>query len=96
MGSAESPPFSHLLLQLQARAQLRLAGLFPSAYWCGQALVDVPLFWTLVCLMFGVVLLFNRTCPLQASTVLSLVSSLRAGKQADTNPPPSFRSEFLH
>ncbi|KFM10359.1 ATP-binding cassette sub-family A member 9, partial [Aptenodytes forsteri] len=33
--------------KLQARAQLRLAGLFPSAYWCGQALVDVPLFWTL-------------------------------------------------
>ncbi|KAM6119100.1 ATP-binding cassette sub-family A member 9-like [Phoenicopterus ruber ruber] len=59
--------------KLRARAQLRLAGLFPSAYWCGQALVDVPLFWTLMCLMFGVVLLFNRICPLQASTVLPLV-----------------------
>ncbi|KFU93491.1 ATP-binding cassette sub-family A member 9, partial [Chaetura pelagica] len=33
--------------KLQARAQLRLAGLFPSAYWCGQALVDVPVFWVL-------------------------------------------------
>ncbi|KFP01465.1 ATP-binding cassette sub-family A member 9, partial [Calypte anna] len=33
--------------KLQARAQLRLVGLFPSAYWCGQALVDIPLFWTL-------------------------------------------------
>ncbi|KFV49627.1 ATP-binding cassette sub-family A member 9, partial [Gavia stellata] len=59
--------------KLQARAQLRLAGLFPSAYWCGQALVDVPLFWTLMCLMFGVVLLFNHICPLQASTVLPLI-----------------------
>ncbi|XP_074778515.1 ABC-type organic anion transporter ABCA8-like isoform X1 [Athene noctua] len=59
--------------KLQARAQLRLAGLFPSAYWCGQALVDVPLLWTLVCLMFGVVVLSNRTCPLQASTVLPLI-----------------------
>ncbi|NXF30466.1 ABCA5 protein, partial [Nyctibius bracteatus] len=37
------------------------------------ALVDVPLFWALVCLMFGVVLLFNRICPLQASTVLPLI-----------------------
>ncbi|KFQ31780.1 ATP-binding cassette sub-family A member 9, partial [Merops nubicus] len=55
-----------------ARAQLRLAGLFPSAYWCGQALVDIPLFWTLVCLMFGVVLLVNRTCPLRASDLLTL------------------------
>ncbi|KFP85918.1 ATP-binding cassette sub-family A member 9, partial [Acanthisitta chloris] len=33
--------------KLQARTQLRLAGLFPSAYWCGQALVDIPFFWTL-------------------------------------------------
>ncbi|NXT38029.1 ABCA5 protein, partial [Pelecanoides urinatrix] len=37
------------------------------------ALVDVPLFWTLMCLMFGVVLLFNHTCPLQASAVLALI-----------------------
>ncbi|NWW85029.1 ABCA5 protein, partial [Rhynochetos jubatus] len=37
------------------------------------ALVDVPLFWTLMCLMFGVLLLFNRTCPLQARTVLPLI-----------------------
>ncbi|NXL28585.1 ABCA9 protein, partial [Glaucidium brasilianum] len=37
------------------------------------ALVDIPLFWTLVCLMFGVVVLFNRMCPLQASTVLPLI-----------------------
>ncbi|NXV31788.1 ABCA5 protein, partial [Rissa tridactyla] len=37
------------------------------------ALVDVPLFWTLVCLMFGIVLLFNRICPLQASSVLLLI-----------------------
>nr|XP_009482737.1 PREDICTED: ATP-binding cassette sub-family A member 9-like [Pelecanus crispus] len=62
--------------KLQARAQLRLAGLYPSAYWCGQALVDVPLFWTLVCLMFGVLLLFNRICPLQASTMLPLIICL--------------------
>uniref|UniRef100_A0A8C3V3Z9 ABC transporter domain-containing protein n=1 Tax=Catharus ustulatus TaxID=91951 RepID=A0A8C3V3Z9_CATUS len=32
----------------KARSQLRLAGLFPSAYWCGQALVDIPLFWSLM------------------------------------------------
>ncbi|NXW47290.1 ABCA5 protein, partial [Nyctiprogne leucopyga] len=37
------------------------------------ALVDVPLFWTLMCLMFGVVLLFNRICPLEATAVLSLI-----------------------
>ncbi|NXP48519.1 ABCA5 protein, partial [Heliornis fulica] len=37
------------------------------------ALVDVPLFWTLVCLMFASMLLFNQVCPLQASTVLPLI-----------------------
>ncbi|NWX42677.1 ABCA5 protein, partial [Steatornis caripensis] len=37
------------------------------------ALVDVPLFWTLMFLMFGVVLLFNHICPLQADTALPLI-----------------------
>ncbi|NXY37325.1 ABCA9 protein, partial [Pomatorhinus ruficollis] len=36
-----------------ARAQLRISGLFPSAYWCGQALVDIPLCWILLFSMFG-------------------------------------------
>ncbi|NXU16096.1 ABCAA protein, partial [Pardalotus punctatus] len=37
------------------------------------ALVDIPLFWTLMSLMFGVLLLVSRTCPLQASGVVSLI-----------------------
>ncbi|XP_041265141.1 ATP-binding cassette sub-family A member 9-like isoform X2 [Onychostruthus taczanowskii] len=36
-----------------AHAQLRISGLFPSAYWCGQALVDIPLCWILLFSMFG-------------------------------------------
>ncbi|NXV01074.1 ABCA9 protein, partial [Cettia cetti] len=36
-----------------ARAQLRISGLFPSAYWCGQALVDIPLCWILLFSMLG-------------------------------------------
>lgn len=95
LGSAAWPLFSHWLSQLQARSQLRLAGLYPSAYWCGQALVDVPLFWTLMCLMFGVILLFNPIFPLESWTVPPLVSILYAGKEAARNPPPSFCSEFF-
>uniref|UniRef100_A0A803XUI2 ABC transporter domain-containing protein n=1 Tax=Meleagris gallopavo TaxID=9103 RepID=A0A803XUI2_MELGA len=60
--------------QTKARAQLRVSGLFPSAYWCGQALVDVPLFWALMCLMFIVVLLFNRICPMEAFIILPMVA----------------------
>ncbi|XP_066188433.1 ATP-binding cassette sub-family A member 9-like [Sylvia atricapilla] len=62
--------------KLQARSQLRLAGLFPSAYWCGQALVDIPLFWSLMCLMFGLLVLFTRICPLEAKAVLTLLICL--------------------
>lgn len=43
----------HVPSQTGARAQLRVSGLFPSAYWCGQALVDVPLCWLLLFSMFG-------------------------------------------
>ncbi|NWI91087.1 ABC8A protein, partial [Pitta sordida] len=37
------------------------------------ALVDVPLFWTLMCLMFGILVLFMQTCPLQASSIPPLI-----------------------
>ncbi|XP_068511598.1 ATP-binding cassette sub-family A member 9-like isoform X1 [Anas acuta] len=59
--------------KVKARAQLRLAGLFPSAYWCGQALVDVPFFWALLCIMFGIILLFSHSCPLHSSTILPMI-----------------------
>ncbi|NXD76771.1 ABCAA protein, partial [Halcyon senegalensis] len=39
--------------KMGTRAQLRISGLFPSAYWCGQALVDIPLCWLLLFLIFG-------------------------------------------
>ncbi|NXM25161.1 ABCA9 protein, partial [Oxyruncus cristatus] len=37
------------------------------------ALVDVPLFWTLLCLMFGLLVVSSRTCPLEASSILLLI-----------------------
>ncbi|NXC57945.1 ABCA5 protein, partial [Aleadryas rufinucha] len=37
------------------------------------ALVDVPLFWSLMCLMFGLLVLFTRICPLEAKAVLTLI-----------------------
>ncbi|NXU54465.1 ABCAA protein, partial [Turnix velox] len=40
--------------KVRARAQLRISGLSPSAYWCGQALVDIPLCWLLLISMFGI------------------------------------------
>ncbi|XP_054831762.1 ATP-binding cassette sub-family A member 10-like isoform X2 [Eublepharis macularius] len=39
--------------KLKIHSQLRVSGLFPSAYWCGQALVDFPLHWIILFLVFG-------------------------------------------
>ncbi|XP_070793819.1 ABC-type organic anion transporter ABCA8-like isoform X2 [Pituophis catenifer annectens] len=36
---------------IRTRSQLRIAGLFPSAYWCGHALVDMPLHFILLVLV---------------------------------------------
>uniref|UniRef100_A0A452THM6 ATP binding cassette subfamily A member 9 n=1 Tax=Ursus maritimus TaxID=29073 RepID=A0A452THM6_URSMA len=35
----------------KAHSQLRISGLYPSAYWFGQALVDIPLYFLILLLM---------------------------------------------
>ncbi|XP_066091781.1 ABC-type organic anion transporter ABCA8-like [Saccopteryx bilineata] len=42
-------------------SQLRISGLLPSAYWIGQALVDVPLYWLIFLLMYLVNLAFSSS-----------------------------------
>ncbi|XP_054834193.1 ATP-binding cassette sub-family A member 9-like isoform X2 [Eublepharis macularius] len=39
--------------KLKIHSQLRVSGLFPSAYWCGQALVDFPVHWIILFVVFG-------------------------------------------
>lgn len=41
-------------MQIKAYTQLKLSGLYPSAYWCGQALVDIPLYYTILLVMTGI------------------------------------------
>ncbi|ETE58843.1 ATP-binding cassette sub-family A member 9, partial [Ophiophagus hannah] len=43
--------WSQIFLGIKAHSQLRISGLFPSVYWCGQALIDVPLHFALLVLM---------------------------------------------
>ena len=40
-----------LLYQKKVHSQLRISGLYPSAYWFGQALADVPLYLSILLLM---------------------------------------------
>ncbi|XP_056673212.1 ATP-binding cassette sub-family A member 9 isoform X2 [Monodelphis domestica] len=34
--------------KIRAQSQLRISGLYPSAYWCGQALVDIPFYFLIL------------------------------------------------
>ncbi|XP_040186090.1 ABC-type organic anion transporter ABCA8-like [Rana temporaria] len=51
-------------MKIKARSQLRISGLFPSAYWFGQALVDIPLSWLLLFLMVAILFAFGHSVHL--------------------------------
>uniref|UniRef100_A0A8U7NLY4 Uncharacterized protein n=1 Tax=Corvus moneduloides TaxID=1196302 RepID=A0A8U7NLY4_CORMO len=68
-----SHPFFSVSEARRSRAQLRISGLFPSAYWCGQALVDIPLCWILLFSMFGLQFAMSNKISGSASTFFLLV-----------------------
>ncbi|XP_008629370.1 PREDICTED: ATP-binding cassette sub-family A member 5 [Corvus brachyrhynchos] len=45
--------------KIKAYTQLKISGLYPSAYWTGQALVDLPLFFFILILMIGSLFAFH-------------------------------------
>uniref|UniRef100_A0A8D2I9L9 ABC transporter domain-containing protein n=1 Tax=Urocitellus parryii TaxID=9999 RepID=A0A8D2I9L9_UROPR len=53
----------------KASSQLWISGLYPSAYWCGQALVDVNLFNLILLLMYLIICITNK---MGISVVVSL------------------------
>nr|DBA21878.1 TPA: hypothetical protein GDO54_012995 [Pyxicephalus adspersus] len=64
--SGMAPHFAMTSIQdmkIKARSQLRISGLFPSAYWFGQALVDIAFFWLLLFLIFAILFMFIHTTP---------------------------------
>uniref|UniRef100_A0A8C5ZL43 ATP-binding cassette sub-family A member 6-like n=1 Tax=Marmota marmota marmota TaxID=9994 RepID=A0A8C5ZL43_MARMA len=44
----------------KASSQLWISGLYPSAYWCGQAVVDVNLFNLILLLMYLIICITNK------------------------------------
>ncbi|XP_019397887.1 PREDICTED: ATP-binding cassette sub-family A member 10-like [Crocodylus porosus] len=58
----------------KARSQLRISGLFPSAYWCGQALVDTSLTWILLISMFGMYFAMSKQHTWDVSLIFSLIT----------------------
>ncbi|XP_036612763.1 LOW QUALITY PROTEIN: ATP-binding cassette sub-family A member 10-like [Trichosurus vulpecula] len=45
--------------KIKAQALLRISGLSPSAYWCGQALVDIPLNFMILLVIYSIVYILN-------------------------------------
>lgn len=43
--------FYYYYYQKKVLSQLWTSGLYPSAYWCGQALVDIPIYFLILFLM---------------------------------------------
>ncbi|XP_025052017.1 ATP-binding cassette sub-family A member 10 [Alligator sinensis] len=60
----------------KAHSQLRVSGLIPSAYWCGQALVDIPLAWILLIPMYGILLSLSSQTQRYPGTLLVLFIGL--------------------
>ncbi|XP_074080801.1 ATP-binding cassette sub-family A member 10-like [Macrotis lagotis] len=56
--------------KIKAQAQLWISGLHPSAYWCGQALVDIPLYCLILFLMYVINYLINNTDEAWPTTII--------------------------
>ncbi|MEE6522491.1 hypothetical protein FKM82_021059, partial [Ascaphus truei] len=59
--------------KMKARSQLRISGLFSSAYWLGHALVDVTLYWILLFLMTSILFALNYNIIVDFWTVVLLI-----------------------
>ncbi|XP_064423554.1 ATP-binding cassette sub-family A member 5 [Latimeria chalumnae] len=64
--------------RMKARSQLRTSGLYSSAYWCGQAMVDVPVYWVCLISMIIALLSFHIKLLSYPGAVISLILCLAA------------------
>ncbi|XP_021104266.1 ATP-binding cassette sub-family A member 5 [Heterocephalus glaber] len=62
--------------KIKAYTQLKLSGLLPSAYWIGQAIVDMPLFFVVLILMLGSLFIFHHGLYFYALKFLAVVFCL--------------------
>ncbi|KAF6091893.1 ATP binding cassette subfamily A member 5 [Phyllostomus discolor] len=62
--------------KIKAYTQLKLSGLLPSAYWIGQAIVDIPIFYAVLILMLGSLFAFHYGLYFYPVKFLSVVFCL--------------------
>ncbi|KAG8559975.1 hypothetical protein GDO81_017515, partial [Engystomops pustulosus] len=53
-----------------------MSGLYQSAYWVGQAAVDLPLYFIILVIMLGTLFLFNKGIHLYIGTFFTLAFCL--------------------
>nr|DBA27570.1 TPA: hypothetical protein GDO54_008045 [Pyxicephalus adspersus] len=62
--------------KVKAYTQLKMSGLYQSAYWVGQAAVDMTLFLLILCIMLGTLFIFNKGISIYVGTFVALVFCL--------------------
>uniref|UniRef100_A0A8C4VU59 ABC transporter domain-containing protein n=1 Tax=Gopherus evgoodei TaxID=1825980 RepID=A0A8C4VU59_9SAUR len=62
--------------KIKARSQLRVSGLVPSAYWCGQALVDISLYLILLFSMFGIIFALSHKITMSFTGITGYGASM--------------------
>ncbi|XP_017295532.1 ATP-binding cassette sub-family A member 5 isoform X2 [Kryptolebias marmoratus] len=59
--------------EIKCRSTLRISGLLPSAYWCGQAAVDIPFYYVILSCMNIILFSFHSGNLLKPSHLTSVV-----------------------
>ncbi|TKS89355.1 ATP-binding cassette sub-family A member 5 [Collichthys lucidus] len=59
--------------EIKCRSTLRISGLIPSAYWCGQAAVDIPFYYLILSCMNIILFCFHSEDMLTSSNLTAVV-----------------------
>ncbi|CAN9508853.1 unnamed protein product [Ophioblennius macclurei] len=59
--------------EIKCRSTLRISGLVPSAYWCGQAAVDIPFYYLILSAMTVILFSFHTGNLLTSSNLTAVV-----------------------
>lgn len=59
--------------EIKCRSTLRISGLVPSAYWCGQAAVDIPFYYLILSAMTAILFSFHTENLLTSSNLTAVV-----------------------
>ncbi|XP_066519763.1 ATP-binding cassette sub-family A member 5 [Hoplias malabaricus] len=62
--------------EIKCRSTLRISGMLPSAYWCGQAAIDIPFYYLILICMTSTLFAFHSPNLLSNSHVMSLTLCL--------------------